>query len=41
MFLDDWASEVIGITVSIPLVNENSISIYPNPTSNYINIAGS
>lgn len=40
IFLDDWSSEVTGISLSTPIIDDNIISVYPNPTSDYINISG-
>ncbi|QNM84815.1 sulfatase-like hydrolase/transferase [Polaribacter pectinis] len=41
IFLDDWSSEVTGTTLSIEIEEElAAISVYPNPTEDYIKISG-
>ncbi|TMM30456.1 T9SS type A sorting domain-containing protein [Polaribacter aestuariivivens] len=41
IFLDDWSSEVTGAALSVEIEEElASISVYPNPTSNFIKISG-
>ncbi|QOD59918.1 sulfatase-like hydrolase/transferase [Polaribacter haliotis] len=41
IFLDDWSSIVTGAALSVEINEElASISIYPNPTSNFIKISG-
>lgn len=38
--IDDWSSQVTGITLSTPIFEMEKIAVYPNPTSDYINISG-
>ncbi|MEW4922152.1 sulfatase-like hydrolase/transferase [Algibacter sp. 2305UL17-15] len=40
IFLDDWSSQVTGITLSTPMADTQSVTVFPNPTSDYINISG-
>lgn len=40
IYIDDWYSKVTGTELSVPLKEEKLITLYPNPTLDFVQIGG-